>query len=109
MVYQMRVALRGHLIGYALVALAWLFALKIAPRLLPDLGMAGALVFVGGPFIILHGIALAIFCGSVFCASRALRRETASRTFGGFAVLALSVIPALLLGVLWLRGLVFTR
>ena len=97
------------MIGYALVALAWVFALKIAPRFLPDVGMVGALVFVGGPFIILHGIALAIFCGSVFCASRAVHRDTASRTFGGFAVLALSVIPALLLGILWLRGLVFAR
>ncbi len=109
MAMPMRVAFRGLLIAYSLIGTAWLFALQLAPRLLPDVGPLGVLFFVGGPFIILHGVALAIFGGSAVCAGRALYVDSVSRTFGGYLVFGLSLLSVVVVGIFWLRELVFAR
>ena len=54
--------------------------------------------FVGGPFIILHGVALAIFGGSAVRAGRALYADSVSRMFGGYLVFGLSCSSS------WLSG-----
>ncbi len=105
----MRIAVRGLLTRYGLIALAWLYALKIAPRILPDIGVGGVLVLVGGPFIIIHGVALAIFGGSLVCSGRALYHESAARTFAGYVVFIVSGVSVSGLGILWLYALVFPR
>jgi hypothetical protein len=105
----MWIALRGLLAGYALILLGWLYALKLAPRILPDMGVGGVLLMVGLPLIIMHGVALAIFGGSAFCSGRALYRESAARTFAGYVIFVLSTISVVCLGILWLRALVFAR
>jgi hypothetical protein len=105
----MRVALRGLVTGYGLIALAWLYALKIAPHIRPNISMVSGLVLVGGPFVIVHGVALAIFGGSAVCSGRALYRETVARTVAGYVIFVVSAISAATLGILWLRGLVFAQ
>jgi hypothetical protein len=105
----MRTASRGLIVAYGMVALAWLFVTKIAPHVLPDIGKFGFVVLVGGPFIIVHGFALAIFAGSLLCAGRSLYLQPTSRTLLGYSVFALSAIPVLGLGYLWLRFMVIGR
>jgi hypothetical protein len=105
----MRTASRGLIVAYGVVGLAWLFVVKIAPHVLPDIGKFGFVVLVGGPFIIVHGIALAVFWGSLVSAGRSLYREPTSRTLAGYTILALSALPALGLSYLWFRGMVIGR
>jgi hypothetical protein len=99
----MHTASRGLIVAYGMVALAWLFVVKIAPHVLPDIAKFGFVVLVGGPFIIVHGIALAIFTGSLVCAGRSLYLQPSSRTLRGYVVFALSGIPVLGLSDLWFR------
>jgi hypothetical protein len=100
----MRTASRGLIVAYAMVALARLFVIKIAPHALPDIGKFGFVVFVGGPFIIVHGVA--IFAGSLVCAGRSLYLQPSSRTLRGYLVFVLSVIPVLGFSYLWFRLMV---
>ena len=102
----MRTASRGLIVAYSIVVAAWVFLIKIAPHVLPDVGKFGFVVLVDGPFIIVHGVALAVFCGSLVCAGRSLYREPPSRTFGGYAIFTLSALPFVALGYLWFRGMV---
>jgi hypothetical protein len=102
----MRTASRGLIVAYGIIGAAWFFLIAVAPHVLPDLGKLGFVVLVGGPFIIVHGVALAVFCGSLVCAGRSLYREPTSRTFGGYVIFTLSALPALALGYLWFRGMV---
>jgi hypothetical protein len=87
----MRTALRGLVLAYVIIAVAWFGALKVAP-LFGDIGMGFALFVVGIPLLLAHAIAFAIFCGSLVCSARALYRQTDSRTVGGYAILLLSVV-----------------
>ena len=102
----MRTASRGLFVAYGIVVFAWLFVIKIAPHVLPDIGKFGFVVLVGGPFIIVHGIALAVFWGSLVCAGRSLYCQPTARTLGGYIVLVLSAIPTLGLSYLWFRFMV---
>lgn len=54
-VRQMRAAVRGLIVAYAMVLLSWLFITQIARHLLPDISEFGFVVLVGGPFIIVQG------------------------------------------------------
>jgi hypothetical protein len=102
----MRAASRGLLVAFGIVGLAWLYVTQIAHRAFPHMDRFGAVVIVGGPFIIAHGIALAVFCGSSICAGRALYADSASRTLGGYMLFALSLIPTLVLSYAWFRLMV---
>ncbi len=105
----MRTASRGLVVAIGIVGLARLFLVGIAPHVLPDIGKFAFVVLVGGPFIIIHGIALAVFCGSLVCAGRSLYCEPASRTLAGYIIFTFSAVPALGLGYLWFRGMVIGR
>ena len=102
----MRTTERGLIIAYGMVGLAWLFVIKIAPHVLRDIGKFGYVVLVGGRFIIVHGVALAIFTGSLVCAGRSLYLQPSSRTLRGYVVSALSGPPVLAFGYLWFRLMV---
>jgi hypothetical protein len=102
----MRTASRGLIIAYGMLAVGWLFIIQIAPRVLPGIGKFGFVVLVGGPFIIVHGVALAIFTGSLVCAGRSLYLQSSSRTWRGYVVFALSGLPVLALAYLWFRLMV---
>ena len=102
----MRTAVRGLIVAYAMVLLSWLFVTQIARHLLPDISEFGFVVLVGGPFIIVQGVALAIFWGSFVCAGWSLYVQSTSRTLGGYIVFVLSAIPALGLSYLWFRLMV---
>jgi hypothetical protein len=102
----MHAASRGLFVAFAIIGLAWLYATQIAHRVFPDIGRFGAVVVVGGPFILAHGIALAVFWGSSVCAGRALYTDSTSRTFGGYMLFALSAIPTLVLSYAWFRLMV---
>ena len=84
----MRTAVRGLIVAYAMVLLSWLFVTQIARHLLPDIGEFGFVVLVGGVFIIVQGVALAIFWGSFVCAGCSLYLQSTSRTLGGYIVFA---------------------
>jgi hypothetical protein len=78
-----------------MIGFAWMFVTLIGRHVLPDIGKFGFVVLVGGPFIIVHGIALAVFCGSLVSARRSLYLEPSSRTVAGYLLFAFSAIPVL--------------
>ena len=104
----MRTALRGLVVAYVIIAVAWFGALKIAP-LFGDIGMGFAMFVVGVPVLLAHAIAFAIFCGSLVCSARALYCQTDSRTLAGYAVLLFSVISVGILPVICLLFSISSR
>jgi hypothetical protein len=102
----MRRASRGLIVAYGILALTWLLATQIVPHIFPDIGKFGFVVFVGAPFIIVHGVALAVFWGSLVCAGCSLYCQPNSRTLGGYILFTLSAIPALGLSYVWFRLMV---
>ena len=102
----MRRASRGLIVAYGMIGFAWMFVTLIARHVLPDIGKFGFVVLVGGPFIIVHGIALAVVYGSLVSAGRSLYLEPSSRTVGGYLLFAFSAIPVLGLSYVWFRLMV---
>ena len=100
----MRSARIGLLVGYLL-----LVAGVIVARLAPNVGNLGFAVIFTLVAFLSAALALAVFGGSLVCATRSLLHDPSSRRFTGYLTLLLSAASALLLGALYIRGFVIGR
>src|SRR5207244_1578298 len=72
-------------------AVTALYVFLVAPRFLDPDNMVAPLLFVGLPLFFVHALLLAMVCGSLVCASRALYTDRSWRTPAGYSVFAISL------------------
>jgi hypothetical protein len=101
----MRNARIGLLVGYLLLV-AGVVAVFIVGRVAPDVGKVGFAVIFTLIAFVSAALALAVFGGSLVCATRSLLHDPSSRRLTGYLTLLLSAASALLLGALYIRGFV---
>ena len=101
----MRTARIGLLIGYSFLVVGFglLFGLV---RFGPDLGKFGFAIVASLIVFLCSALALALFGGSLVCATRALYRERDTRNIGGYITLFLSFVSAIGFGAAYIRGFV---
>ena len=105
----MRVAIRGLIVASAGAAVTALYVFLVAPRFLDPDNMVAPLLFVGLPLFFVHALLLAMVCGSLVCASRALYTDRSWRTPPGYSVFAISLAATAVLAYLYVYHHVFGR
>jgi len=105
----MRVAIRGLIVASAGAALTALYLFLVAPRLLDPDTMVAPLLFLGLPLFFAHALLLAMLCGSLVCASRALYTDGSWRTPAGYSIFAMSLAATAVLACLYVYHHVLGR